>query len=301
MSWFPFRKQKSTQQGKVTAKEESQPIEVILQGRRYRQDVPYVLPKDLGEINRLDFQHHLLKQAIKTNHIASISHITEPMILDVGCGTGRWVLEMGKEFPQAQVNGLDVEIPLVAQEMQEANCAFVVGNVLKGLPFPDNTFDYVHQRFLASALPANEWPRVLKELMRVTKPGGWIELVELLHRVEPLGVAGKQMSSWIEQFCAQRGIQPAIGENLADLLAALPELKEQQVYHYDLPVGTWGGHGGQLLAKSHLSAYAGVKPIYVEKLQVNPANFDAVYVAMLDEWEKAHAYSRCYFAIAKKQ
>lgn len=50
---------------------------------------------------------------------------------------------------------------------------------LKGLPFPDQQFDYVHQRLLVAAIPAANWPEVIHELVRVTRPGGWVELLEV--------------------------------------------------------------------------------------------------------------------------
>ncbi|MBX5458845.1 MAG: hypothetical protein IRZ31_18280, partial [Thermogemmatispora sp.] len=40
-----------------------------LQGRRrYLQEQPYLLPKDLGEVNRLDFQHYMFRAALRGNY-----------------------------------------------------------------------------------------------------------------------------------------------------------------------------------------------------------------------------------------
>ena len=296
MPWFPFWKKKKT----VTNVDTSQSIAVLLNGRRYRQDVPYVLPKDLGEISRLDFQHYLIKQAIKVNYVAPLAAQPPRSILDVGCGTGRWVREMGAEFPQTQVTGIDLEVLFTPKETPPANCQFVLGNVLKGLPFADNTFSFVHQRFLASAIPADDWPQLLSELARVTEPGGWIELTEMIHRVEPMQAAGQQIAGWIEQFCATRGIYPPIGEDFATLLQDVLSLTDKQVYFHELPVGEWGGQDGKSLAKSHLTAYAAIKPIYVKDLHIDPSAFDQAINAIGSEWEESHAHSRCYFALARK-
>jgi hypothetical protein len=48
-------------------------------------------------------------------------------------------------FPCAMVVGLDV-VP--SKPHQPANYHFVYGNVPQGLPFTDDRFDFVHQRFL---------------------------------------------------------------------------------------------------------------------------------------------------------
>ena len=48
--------------------------------------------------------------------------------------------------------------------------------------FKDDYFDLVHMRGLAQSL--TDWPSVMKDAHRVTKPGGWIELVEVGAAVE---------------------------------------------------------------------------------------------------------------------
>ena len=61
-------------------------------GRTHARGIPYVLPRDLEEMNRLDFQHYVLRQAFKGNFLAPVER---PLaILDVGTGTGRWALEV---------------------------------------------------------------------------------------------------------------------------------------------------------------------------------------------------------------
>jgi len=54
--------------------------------------VPYILPKDLDETNGLDFQHALLRSFITGNYLAPFEQPRD--ILDVGCGTGRWAMEL---------------------------------------------------------------------------------------------------------------------------------------------------------------------------------------------------------------
>jgi ubiquinone/menaquinone biosynthesis C-methylase UbiE len=52
--------------------------------------------------------------------------------------------------------------------------SFKLGNILEGLDYPDNTFDVVHFRFFILAFKKHEWAPILKEIMRVLKPGGYI-------------------------------------------------------------------------------------------------------------------------------
>lgn len=40
--------------------------------------------------------------------------VDPPAILDIGAGSGRWALDMAKEFPHAEVVGLDLTPPNLA-------------------------------------------------------------------------------------------------------------------------------------------------------------------------------------------
>ncbi|GCE22387.1 class I SAM-dependent methyltransferase [Dictyobacter kobayashii] len=131
----------------------------------------YLLPRNLQETHRLDFQHYLLRQVLKGNTLAPMSE-SPASILDVGCGTGRWPQEMAMLYPKTQVIGLDLDHSL--QQLLPAigpNYRFIASNILSGLPFPDQSFDFVHQRLLVAGIPAKQWPFVISEITRVTRVG----------------------------------------------------------------------------------------------------------------------------------
>ena len=77
---------------------------------RHLSQVHYLLPKDVLETQRLDFQFYLIRSILHGNH-ASPLRSDVASILDVGSGTGRWVMEMARTFPGAQVVGLDIDHP----------------------------------------------------------------------------------------------------------------------------------------------------------------------------------------------
>ena len=45
-------------------------------GRRHRGDAPYLLPKDDKEIQRLNYQHFILRQVLKGNTFAPVDHLS---------------------------------------------------------------------------------------------------------------------------------------------------------------------------------------------------------------------------------
>src|SRR4051794_2842473 len=84
---------------------------------------------------------------------------------------------MAYEYPSAIFIGVDIS-PIFPSEKKKPENATFLQNMLDGLPFEDNTFDFVYQRSLASAISEDQWKcDVIHELYRVTKPGGWIELM----------------------------------------------------------------------------------------------------------------------------
>ena len=75
-------------------------------------------------------------------------------IMDVGCGSRIWAIEMANEFPHVEVLGLDV--PQAVEHWQgeyPPNCRFEGTDFQFAMPerYLDN-FDIIHMRFIASAV-----------------------------------------------------------------------------------------------------------------------------------------------------
>lgn len=228
-----------------------------VRGRKYAAGIPYMLPKDLEEVNRLDFQHYMLRYALRGNFAAPL---TDPRdILDVGAGTGRWAAEMAELFPQARIAGVDIAPPAAAEgtasPAMPANYRFVAANVLEGLPFADASFDFTHQRLLYGALPADRWQAVVNELVRVTRPGGWIELVEG-SLVTQGGPAMNALNTWMTEASARRGIDVLAGASIGSLLQAAGARDVTQ-HAINLPMGKHGGRIGALVEADAFSVFKG--------------------------------------------
>ena len=84
---------------------------------------------------------------------------------------------MALDYPVSVFVGIDIA-PLFP-ENHPPNAAFLKCNIMDGLPFPDNTFDFVRQAFVIVSMNWQSWKeKVVKELIRVTKPGGYIEIMD---------------------------------------------------------------------------------------------------------------------------
>ncbi len=201
-------------------------------------------------MNRLDFQHYMFRFALRGAYAAPIGQPND--ILDVGCGTGRWALEMANLFPQANVIGADIATPPVdekpeSQHRRTENYVFVEMNVLDGLKFADASFDFTHQRLMMGGIPANRWQGVVNDLARVTRPRGWVELVE----AQPMDGAPAldKLKAWQIQLTAKRGIDIMIGSKIGALLQNAG-LQNVQFYTLRLPIGAYGGSWASWLSKT---------------------------------------------------
>lgn len=105
-------------------------------------------------------------------------------VLDVCCGPGGWVLEMAFVYPHLEVVGIDKSRSMIDYARAQAhvqnlgNAFFEVMDVTRPLQFPDDCFDIVNARFISSFLTIDDWPRVVRELTRVARPGGIVRLTE---------------------------------------------------------------------------------------------------------------------------
>lgn len=85
---------------------------------------------------------------------------------------------MATEHPAAQFIGLD-KVRLFPKAIRPANVLFEQCDVTLGLPFKDNTFDLVQMRLFLVAFNKFDYAECLKEVYRVTKPNGILQLMEV--------------------------------------------------------------------------------------------------------------------------
>ncbi len=107
-------------------------------------------------------------------------------VLDVGCGTGGWLIEAAKTCPSMSLLiGVDASERMVEYARAQAEAQQVSDRVqframdaLRMLEFSTNYFDLVNQRIGASYLRTWDWPKLLQEFQRVTRPGGVVRVTE---------------------------------------------------------------------------------------------------------------------------
>lgn len=261
------------------------------------QDFPYILPRaNSQETNRLDLQHVLLFSALRTNIMAPIKNPAH--ILDIGCGTGRWCREVAETFPQAQVTGLDLTTP--PGEIWPPNCTFIKCNILEaGLPFASSSFGYVHQRLLIGAIPTDRWQDIIGELVRVTEPGGWIELVESSGVLPQSGPVTRQLSQWLVEGGKQCGIDitqaPGLPARLQE--AGLEHVTSRSL---QLPMSNQADPIENLTLAAALGFFQAMKPLVVREIGVSAHEYEARLQLLPAEWASYQTTSPFYIIYGQR-
>ncbi|KAF9186804.1 hypothetical protein BGZ51_001600 [Haplosporangium sp. Z 767] len=274
-----------------------------LEGRRYHNTpgASYLLPNDIDEVDRLQLQHFVLRYAIQGNYKSPLDKSKVRAILDVGCGPGTWTMEMANEFPDATITGIDMSA-VFPSTIVPSNCRFIQHNILSPLPFPDNTFDFVYQRLLIAGLKPDDWVKVLAELERVTKPGGWIELVEVDGVGGDNGPYTAKIWSWVDQALSARGINCQIGREPG----LVPLLKQAKVVNVKqevlrLPTGDHGGKIGKLLKENEHSFWSAITPMVIHGAGVDKEEYEEAIRISSSEVEEYKSYHIFYVVTGQKR
>jgi ubiquinone/menaquinone biosynthesis C-methylase UbiE len=111
------------------------------------------------------------------------------MLLDVGCGTGRFLDFVKQTWPRLPALGLDLSEAYVKEAKRHlqrwSRTDLLVGNA-ESIPLPDESQDAVTSIFMFHELPPTVRRIVLSEFARVLKPRGRLVLVDSLqHGDEP--------------------------------------------------------------------------------------------------------------------
>lgn len=131
--------------------------------------------------------------------------------LDVCTGTGDWAIALADVIgTNGEVIGLDFSKNMlkIAQDKQEQHAlkqlTFIEGNAME-LPCEDHSFDYVTIGFGLRNVP--DYSTVLREMYRVTKPGGTVVCLETS---QPTLIGYRQASLFYVRY-----IMPLLGKFIA--------------------------------------------------------------------------------------
>jgi len=269
-------------------------------GRRYHNlaDVTYLFPNDDKEVERLNLQHNLYKFVWKNNFSSPIHEILKSgkaKVLDVGCGAGHWLIEMAKEYPQATFVGIDMSPMFPDVKDTPSNVVFLQLNLNDGIPFPNETFDFVFQRFLCNGVVLEKWKFYVKEMIRVTISGGWVEFFEFAFDHND-----KELVELIDSGFKAKGINPSPDTCVPKYLEECQELSKVHYKEIYIPIGDWAGPLGTMMATYISMNIETVKLLLTSAWGVDDEEYDSTVELSKLEFNTSRIYIKTFRWFSKK-
>jgi len=128
--------------------------------------------------------------------VQAVRGAAKPRLLDVACGTGRFLSMLHAALPEAQLSGVDLSPFYVEHAARQGvpGLRLAVENA-EELPYRDGWFDAVTIVFLLHELPRDARRRVLAEARRVVRPGGVVAVLDSAQLVE-----SSELAFFLEAF-----------------------------------------------------------------------------------------------------
>lgn len=249
------------------------------------------------ELNRLQLQDHL----ITTDMGGVLPEQPDPAIfrsvLDVGSGTGGWLIEAAKTYPATSILvGIDVSSKMVTYAQAQARAQglegrlqFHVMDALRMLEFPDSFFDLINQRFGMSYLRTWDWSKLLDEYQRVSKRGGVIRVTESVMISESSSPSLLRLTHMLfEAFCQAGHFFTANKDGVTGELVRLLQqagFHDVQTYPHTIEYRA-GTVEGQAFAEDMKHVFRTVLP-YIRKWTHVPDDYEDIYQRALNEMQQS--------------
>ncbi|GBB84446.1 hypothetical protein RclHR1_11000002 [Rhizophagus clarus] len=253
------------------------------------------------EFERLNLEHYLFRFQWQSNFSSPIEQNLLSggvRVLDVGCGTGTWILDMAREYHPSNIYvGIDVSSILPDENSRLPNTGFIQCDLLNGIPFPDSTFDFVCERFtIYPDLTYSQWKYLFSEMKRVLKPGGYLEIMEYRVDYDNPGPITQNRNDQVLKYLNSKGIDPETTINsIPHMLQSSTSLSDFHKQDKICPIGRWGGEIGLMMLNSYETTQKSLNKRFQPGLtEEETEDMFASIATEFDEYKTQVINFRCY-------
>ncbi|GAC1464547.1 MAG: hypothetical protein PVSMB5_05380 [Ktedonobacteraceae bacterium] len=257
------------------------------------------------ELLRLTIQDQLFTEAT-SGMLAELELAAQfRQVLDIGSGTGGWLIEMASSYPKVSLVGIDISQSMVDYATDQAlargvdtRVSFRVMDALALPAFAKNSFDLVNLRFGSSYLRTWEWPQVLREIARVTRPGGLIQLTDA-EVIQP--GTSSALRQLCEMFlCALYNANHLSEQAPAGIVPHLPtfleELRCQSIQTHPQTIEyRAGSSAGDAFCQDAKYIFRTVRP-FIQKWGCMKKDYDALYQQLLIDMQQPEFHASINFS-----
>ncbi|KAJ5792558.1 uncharacterized protein N7503_008536 [Penicillium pulvis] len=205
---------------------------------RLADGLGYALQQNHRSVIRLNLQHFLWRQVFGFHIHPSVPPILEK-IADVACGTALWLIDVSREFPHFQLDGLDVDLTQAPHpKWLPSNIHLQPWDIFSDVPADlEAKYDLVHVRLLVLVLSGLDPMPVLHHLFQLVKPGGYLQWDEL----DTVNMHIKKVDPSISAPALQEIMEASHAGGRHDWILELPRLlteagfQDAKIHFYDDP------------------------------------------------------------------
>ena len=141
----------------------------------------YMLGRSYAAASRLNLQHYLWKESLHFNLHPSIPIPNEALVADVATGTAIWPIDVAREYPTIHLHCFDINTSQAPpKEWLSPNITLETWNIFDNVPERMlGVYDVVHVRLLVLVVQRGDPSDILRNLIRMLKPGGHLQWDEL--------------------------------------------------------------------------------------------------------------------------
>ena len=252
------------------------------------------------ELARLTIQDQMITKAMGGVLPEQPDAASLQRVLDVGCGSGNWIMEVAQNYPATSLVGIDISQRMIDYARTQASehrvddrVTFSVMDALQTLAFPDASFDLVNIRLGSSFLRTWDWPGLLGEFLRVTRPGGVVRVTDSEIFQQSTSPAQMQHSEMIQcAFYRSGHLFTTEHDGLTGHLASLLKqhgCRNVQIKAYKLEYRA-GTVEGQAYYKNAEYAIQTLRP-FLEKWGCITRDYDAICKQALEEMRQPNFHA----------
>ncbi|KAF8204302.1 hypothetical protein K438DRAFT_1580170 [Mycena galopus ATCC 62051] len=140
----------------------------------------YRLPADDEELDRLNQQHDMFIEVMGKYPPCLPEVMRDDTVgetkacLDLGCGSGAWIMQVAREFPNSTTVAVDL-VPMQSLTMPD-NCRSEVDDINLGLEHFYGDFNVVHARLISSGI--KDYPKLIEQAAHCLRPAGLLMMME---------------------------------------------------------------------------------------------------------------------------
>ncbi|CAG8617233.1 4459_t:CDS:2, partial [Cetraspora pellucida] len=176
------------------------------------------------ELKRSDLQNSFNDDMRNENSI-DLYEMEHQILKDVW--QGNFCCDIRAELQTEQNHVLDLS----------SNTVILRIDILGGLSYGNDSFDYVHMSCLGPNFSKSDWEKTIQEMVRVTKPQGIIEIVVGSCDCENSGPIMKKLCNSRRAFLEMKGVEVDISKRLESLMKNTQKFESLEKQTRKIPIG----------------------------------------------------------------